>query len=62
MDEDRIKGAAQNTKGKIKEGIGKVVGDSKMQAEGKGDQAAGKVKNAVGGIKDAIRDGSRKDR
>lgn len=56
MDDDRVKGSAQNIKGKVKEGIGRAVGDSKMETEGKGDQVAGKVKNAVGGIKDSLRD------
>lgn len=62
MDDDRVKGAARNVGGKIKEGIGKAVGDSKLEAEGKGDRAAGKVQNAVGGIKDAFREGDRKKR
>ena len=42
--------------------FGKAVGDSKLEAEGKGDRAAGKVQNAVGGIKDAVRDIGKKDR
>lgn len=62
MDDDRVKGAAQNVKGKIKEGLGKAVGDSKLESEGKADRAAGKVQNAVGGIKDSVRDATRKDR
>ncbi|CAO3420678.1 CsbD family protein [Azospirillum doebereinerae] len=56
MDKDRIEGAARNVKGTIKEAIGKVTGDTKMQAEGKADKAAGKVQNTVGGAKDAARD------
>jgi uncharacterized protein YjbJ (UPF0337 family) len=56
MDKDRVKGAAQQQKGAIKEGMGKVLGDEKMKAEGKMDKAAGKVRNTVGGAKDAIRD------
>ncbi len=59
MDDDRIEGSAKNMKGKLKEGIGKVTGDAKLEGEGKGDQAAGKVQNAVGGIKDSFREGSR---
>jgi uncharacterized protein YjbJ (UPF0337 family) len=45
----------KNMKGKLKEGAGKVLGDSKMQTEGKGDQIEGKVQNTIGGIKDALR-------
>ena len=49
MDEDRIKGAAENVGGKIKEAAGKLVGDSKLQGEGVADQAEGRVQNTVGG-------------
>lgn len=55
MDKDRIKGSAQQAKGSVKEGVGKMTGDTKLEAEGKGDKAAGKVKSTVGGIKDAVR-------
>ena len=55
MDKDRIEGSANQAKGKAKEFAGKLVGDAKLQAEGKADQAAGKVQNAVGGMKDALR-------
>ena len=34
---------------------GKVLGDSKLEAEGKGDKVAGKVQNAIGGIKDGLK-------
>src|SRR5215831_4691255 len=55
MDKDRIKGSAQQLKGKIKEAVGKASGDAKLESEGKADKAAGKVQNAVGGLKDALR-------
>ena len=55
MDKDRIKGAAEQAKGKVKEVAGKVTGDSKLEAEGKANQVAGKVQNTIGGIKDALR-------
>ena len=42
-------------KGKIKEVAGKVLGDAKLESEGKADQAAGKVQNAVGGVKDTLK-------
>ena len=56
MDKDRIKGAAQQAKGSVKEVAGKVTGDAKLEAEGKTDKVAGKIQNAVGGMKDAPRD------
>ena len=55
MDKDRVEGAAEQAKGKIKEVAGKITGDSKTEAEGKADQIKGKVQNAVGGIKDTLR-------
>jgi uncharacterized protein YjbJ (UPF0337 family) len=56
MDKDRIKGSAEQAKGKVKEVAGKLTGDAKLEGEGKADKAAGKIRNAVGGIKDALRD------
>ncbi len=55
MDKDRIAGSAKETKGAIKETIGKAVGDAKLQSDGKTEKVAGKVQNAVGGLKDALK-------
>ena len=62
VDKDRVEGSAKNIGGKIKEGLGKLTGDSKTQAEGKADQAEGKVQNTFGGIKDTVRDAIDPDR
>jgi len=56
MDKDRIAGSAKELKGAIKQGVGKAVGDSKLEAEGTADKAEGEVQNAVGGLKDTVRD------
>ncbi len=55
MDKDRTKGSASNIGGKAKEAAGKLSGDSKMQGEGKMDQAKGKAQNAMGSAKDALK-------
>ena len=55
MDKDRIAGAAKGIKGSVKEAIGKVVGDAKLQSDGKAEQAEGKIQNTVGSIKDTVR-------
>ena len=55
MDMDRIEGSAKQVKGAIKEAVGKVTGDAKLETEGKADKAEGKVQNAVGGLKDTLR-------
>ena len=57
MDEDRIKGAATNIGGQVKDAAGGLLGDSKTQAEGKTDQASGQLQNAYGSAKDAVREG-----
>lgn len=55
MDKDRIKGSAKQAKGAIKEAVGKLTGDAKLQGEGKADKTEGKIQNTIGGIKDALR-------
>ena len=40
-DKDRVAGAAKNVGGKMKEGVGKLTGDTKLQSEGKADQLKG---------------------
>jgi uncharacterized protein YjbJ (UPF0337 family) len=55
VDKDRIKGSAEQAKGKVKEWTGQATGDSKTEAEGKADQAKGKVQNTIGGLKDTVR-------
>ncbi|MCC2654174.1 MAG: CsbD-like protein, partial [Microvirga sp.] len=44
-----------NIKGRMKEGLGKALGDSKMETEGKMDKTEGKIQNTIGGIKDSLR-------
>ncbi len=55
MDKDRVAGSAKVVKGKIKEAVGKAVGDSKLESQGKVDKIEGKVQNAIGGFKDTLR-------
>jgi uncharacterized protein YjbJ (UPF0337 family) len=59
MDKDRSAGMAHQAKGAVKEAAGKVTGDKKLEAEGKGEKVAGKVQNAVGGAKDSVRDATK---
>ena len=60
MDKDRIKGTAEQVKGSIKEAVGKVTGNDKLEIEGKADKLAGKTQNEVGKAKDAVRDAVKK--
>ena len=53
--DDKVKNAAQEAKGKVKEGYGDLVDDPKLQAQGKADQAAANVKQAGENVKDAFK-------
>jgi uncharacterized protein YjbJ (UPF0337 family) len=55
MNKDRIKGSAEQAKGKVKEVAGKATGDKKLQGEAKAQKVGGKIRNALGGLKDAVR-------
>ncbi len=55
MDKDRIKGAAKEVSGTIKEAAGKMTGDHKTETKGKIEKNVGVAQNAFGKAKDAIR-------
>ena len=55
MDKDRIVGSAKQIKGTVKQVVGKVAGDAKLEAEGNADKVEGQVQNAIGGLKDTLR-------
>ena len=55
MDKDRIVGSAKQIKGTVKQVVGKVAGDAKLEAEGNADKIEGKVQNAIGGLKDTLK-------
>jgi uncharacterized protein YjbJ (UPF0337 family) len=61
MDKEHIKGAADKVKGSVKDTVGKVTGDTKMQAEGKLDKAKGSARDVAGDVKDAARDATDND-
>ena len=55
VDKDRVVGSAKVVKGKLKEAVGKALGDAKLRSEGKADKLEGTLQNAIGGLKDAIK-------
>jgi uncharacterized protein YjbJ (UPF0337 family) len=55
MDKDRIVGSGKQIKGAVKEAVGKAVGDTKLESEGKADKIEGQIQNAVGGFKDTLK-------
>jgi len=57
-------GTADKIKGAVKEGVGKVTGDRRTEAEGKTDQVKGDMKNATDNVTESakgVRDSLRKD-
>lgn len=60
VDENRVKGALDQAKGAVKETVGKMTGDTKLQGEGIADKATGKAESAIGGVKDTVRDAANK--
>jgi uncharacterized protein YjbJ (UPF0337 family) len=55
MDKDRIIGAGKQMTGSLKQAVGKLVGDAKLQTDGKVEQVEGKLQNAVGSAKDTLK-------
>ena len=58
MDREHIKGSADKVKGAVKDTAGKMMGDKKLQTEGKADKAKGAAHKVAGDIKDAARKSS----
>jgi len=48
---DKIKGAAKEVAGKVKEETGKAIGDRDLQARGTAEKVEGKVERKVGDFK-----------
>lgn len=49
---DKIQNKAQEVGGKIKEGVGDLTDNERLEAEGKADQMAAKGKEAVEDVKE----------
>jgi uncharacterized protein YjbJ (UPF0337 family) len=53
---DKIGNKAQETTGKVKEGLGDATDNHRLEAEGKADQAEANTKQAGEHVKDAAKD------
>jgi len=54
MNKDQVKGRVETAKGDVKEAAGKLVGNERLTAEGKAEQAAGKVQSTLGDVKNDV--------
>ena len=53
--EDKARNKVQETKGSVKETVGRATGNRDLQAEGSTDKAAGNLKQAGEKVKDAFK-------
>jgi len=51
---DQAEGTLHELKGKVKETVGHVVGNPKLEGEGQGEKIAGKVQKKVGQIEKVL--------
>jgi uncharacterized protein YjbJ (UPF0337 family) len=52
MDENRVEGTARKVAGKAQEGIGRLTGDAKMQAEGLANEIRGSGQDLYGQVQE----------
>lgn len=55
VDKDRTAGGAKKVTGRIKEAVGKVTGNKRLEDEGKVEKTGGKIQDKVGQAKDKLR-------
>jgi uncharacterized protein YjbJ (UPF0337 family) len=53
---DKAAGLANEAIGNVKQGVGKAVGNDRLQAEGAAQEAKGDAQQAVGKAKEGIKD------
>lgn len=53
--DDKIRNAAEEAGGKVKEGLGKVTDNERLEAEGKADQVSADIKQAGEKVKDIFK-------
>ena len=57
---DKIKGVTDEAAGSVKQGVGKAVGNEKLQVEGAAQKVKGAAEKATGDAKSAIKKGADK--
>lgn len=56
MDKNQVKGRIKETKGKVKQVIGKAVGNEELEQEGRIEKTGGKIQAEYGDLKEDIKD------
>jgi uncharacterized protein YjbJ (UPF0337 family) len=52
---DKLKGMGNEAVGNIKQGVGRMTGDTKMEADGAMQEVKGETQQAVGKAKDGVK-------
>jgi uncharacterized protein YjbJ (UPF0337 family) len=55
MNKEIYRGKIQQAKGKVKEEVGRITGDTPLVIRGKTDQVAGKIKEEYGNVKQTLK-------
>lgn len=55
-DDDKAKGVADKTKGRVKEATGALTGNKNLKEKGRRDQTKGSVKEGLGKVKNKAED------
>lgn len=55
MNKNQVKGTAHKSKGKVKESIGRAVGNEKMERDGKLEHAKGYVQKEAGDVQSSVK-------
>lgn len=53
---DQVEGRGKTAQGKVKEAAGKLVGNRRLETEGKVDQAGGKIQSKYGDVKKDLKE------
>jgi uncharacterized protein YjbJ (UPF0337 family) len=61
VNEDHLKGKAEEIKGDVKQRVGGATKDRSMEGEGLVDEAKGKVRQAAADLKDKVKGAKKKD-
>ena len=60
MNKQQVKGMTNRATGEVKQQVGKLTGDTSLQARGQAREMKGKLQKGVGDVKEAGRHESRK--
>ena len=59
MNKHQVKGMANRATGEVKQQVGRMTGDSSLQARGQARETKGKLQQGLGDAKEVVRHGER---